>query len=338
MSVTPDMLYHMGGVPVGMETLQPPVARWVYYSTSAQPYADLLERNPDASKLYSTLTLAHTAATSGRNEAIFLTPENHAQTAASSSTAAVTLSKSNIHYIGMGNGSCSYQPVAITDDGTSGTGHYNPMLSITGNYNSFRNIRFSYGNATNTNLNAIRIEGNGNVFENCFFDGPLSTTLADLATVDLVIVGGVGNIFRNCVFGTMWKTRGAANNLLQFKRSTGGTAARHTVFENCIFQSNVDATSVTHIDVNSGGGGGYGPQYFKGCTLYFRWSDQGDQVTQAIEWGTAGLTACLIFDHKCMIYGADDVIVGTVARTGIQWGHAGGTLDTATLGIANVTA
>ena len=332
MTTVSDSLYHHGGVPVGLEVLQPPVTRWVYYSATAQPYKDLLARVSDANKLYSTLTLAHTAVTTARNEVIFLTPENHAQTAAASSTAAVTLSKSNVHYIGMGNGSCSYHPVAITDDGTSGTGHYNPMLSITGSYNSFRNIRFSFGNATNTNLNAIRIQGNGNVFENCFFDGPLSTTLADLATFDLVIVGGVGNTFRNCVFGTMWKTRSVANNLLQFKRSSGGTAARHTVFENCIFQSNVDNTGVTHIDENSENGGMYGPQYFRNCHLAFRWSDHADQVTMAIRHGSGGLTGQLHFDALSSIWGADDVCLGTVGRQAIIWGQSGAT--TTTLGLA----
>lgn len=136
----------------------------------------------------------------------------------------------------------------------------------------------------------------------------------------------------------MFKTRGAANNLLKFQRSTGSVAARHTVFEKCIFQSNVDSVDVTHIDVNSEGGGTYGPQYFRNSQLVFRWSDQGDQVSQAIRWGSAGLTGTLHFDANCSIWGVDEVTVGTIARQGIIWSHAGGTLDTATLGLASVTA
>jgi len=336
MSVVPDMLSHMGGVPVGMEVLQPATARWVYSSTTAAPFTYLRKKVSDATKLHSTLTLAHAATTSGQNDVVFITPESHAQTAAASSAAAVTLSNSNIHYIGMGNSSPGYPATAIADDGSSGTGHYNPILNITGNYNSFRNLRFDIGNATNTNLNGIRVQGNGNLFENCYFKGPLSSTMADLATWDMVIVGGKGNYFRNCIFGALWEVRSAASNLLKFQRSTGGTAARHTVFENCIFRSGADGTGVTHIDVNSEGGGLAGPQFFRGCTLHFHWSDQGDKVTQAIRWGSAGLVGTLHFDSNCSIWGADDVTVGTVARQGIIWGQAGAT--TATLGLAVNTA
>lgn len=336
MSTVPDLLKHMGGAPVGMEVLQPPEVRWVYSSTTAEPYKHLWETVSDRTKLYSTLALAYAGCTSGRNEVIFVTPEEHAETAASSSTAAITWSNSNIHVIGMGTYLPGYNACAINDDSATGTGHYNPLLSITGSYNSFTNLRFDYGNATNTNLNFMRIEGNGNLFENCFFRGPMSTTLADLATYNHVIVGGIGNVFRNCIFGTIFKTRSVANNLLQFARSTGGTAARHTIFENCIFQSNVDNVLVTHIDENSSGGGMYGPQYFRSCQLVFRWSDHADKVTMAIEHGTAGLTGQLHFDSNCAIWGADDVAVGTIARQAVIWGHAGAT--TSTLGLSLNTA
>jgi len=336
MSEVPDMLSHMGGVPVGMEVLQPADVRWVYSSTTAAPYINLLATVSDATKLHSTLLAAYTASTSARNDVIFVTPEEHAETAATTSAAAVTWSKSNIHVIGMGTYLPGYNACAINDDGASGTGHYNPLLSVTGSYNSFTNLRFGYGNATNTNLNFMRIEGNGNLFENCFFRGPMSTTLADLATYDHVIVGGIGNVFRNCIFGTMWKTRGAANNLLKFARSTGAVAARHTIFENCIFQSNVDSDTVTHIDENSEGGGMYGPQYFRNCHLSFRWSDHADKVTIAIRHGSAGLTGQLHFDALSSIWGATDVCAGTTGRKAIIWGQAGAT--TTTLGLALQTA
>jgi len=193
-----------------------------------------------------------------------------------------------------------------------------------------------YGNATNTNLNALRVEGNGNLFENCYFRTPLSSTLADLATFDAVIVGGKGNTFRNCIFGALWEKRSAASSLLKFQRATGGTAARHTVFENCVFRSEIDNVGAFMIDVNSDAGGLAGPQFFKNCMFYAHWSDQGDQGTVAIRWGTAGLVGTLHFDANCTFWGFDDITTAGMGRAGIIFGQSG--LTAATLGMSLVTA
>jgi len=268
---------------------------------------------------------------SGYNDTLLVLP------GADAFSEAIVWDKSCAHLVGIAGHLPGYLPVAITDDGVAETTDYGTtFFSLTGSGCIIKNLRFDYGNALNTNLNFLRVEGNGNLLENVFFRGPMSTTLADLETYDHVIVGGIGNVFRDAIFGTMWKTRSVGNNLLKFQRSTGAVAARHTIFERCLFQSNVDNVAVTHIDVNSEGGGGYGPQYFKACTLYFRWSDHGDQVTQAIRWGSGGLTATLHFDVDCTVWGADDVTVGTVARQGIIWAQAGAT--TSTLGLSLNTA
>ena len=339
MTTVGDGLFQYGGVPVASPDALPAdvhmVCRKTTASTAYAPF-DYWYPRFKKDKFFTTIEEGYSALTTGRNDALYISPDSHSIVAAGSSAAAHTFAKSNCHIIGMDNAAPTYGSCIITDDGIAGTGHYNPLVDVTGDYNQFRNLRITYGNALNTNLNCIQVQGSGNLFDNCFFDGPMSTTLADLATFNLVKVAGVGNVFRNCVFGTMWKTRSVGNNLLQFCRSAAGLAARGTIFEDCIFQSNVDNVGVTHIDANSGGDVGYGPQYFKNCQLYFRWSDHGDQVTQAIEWGIGGITTTLHFDANCSIWGADDVSVGTNARLGVIWAQSGAT--TSTLGLSLNTA
>ena len=129
MSIVPDILSHMGGVPVGMEVLQPADVRWVYSSTTAEPYLHLSKTLTDANKLNSSLSTAEAALTGGRNDTIFLTPETHTL------TAAVTWDLSNTHLIGMHSGSRWANNCKITHTSALSI---NNMIAISGSDNIFQ--------------------------------------------------------------------------------------------------------------------------------------------------------------------------------------------------------
>jgi hypothetical protein len=249
MSGTPDMLSHMGGVPVGLEVLQPQNVEWLYSSTSAAPYAKMSETK-DLTKMHATLALAYAATTSGRNDIVFVTPETHTL------TAGITWANSNTHLIGMHSGSRWANNCKITHTSALSI---NAMLTVTGSDNIFQNLHIQHGVGSQVaNLTAVRISGAGNLFENCWIEGPCDNSVADLATARLVQLGGGGNTFRNCVFGSTSVFRSAAGSLVEFY-----TGTYRATFEDCLFYCHVDASTPTMIYIKTNKA--IGSQFWRNC-------------------------------------------------------------------------
>ncbi len=308
----------------------------IVYATSTGAAHTYWNQWVDGDYFHSSLTHALESVTESRNDVILLTPGDHNQ------GAQVSCTGDSVHIVGMSpNG--NYPHAVVKPTSTTGTTTYGPpFFKIEGRYSKFTNFRLQFGNAQAADTQGVRVHGRGNVFENVRFEGPVSDTHAQQSDYQAVVVGNKDNVFRDCVFGVLWPTRTTDNCLLRFQRSSGTingvVAARETIFERCTFTGSISGVGAHHIDVYSEGGGLAGPQYFRSCLMYFHWSDQGNTATTAIRWGSAGLVGTLMFDSNCNVFGATDIISGTIGRQGIIWGHGGGTLDTATLGIASNTA
>lgn len=294
MTIAPDRLYEMGGVPVGMAVLQPPEVRWVYSDATAAPYLNLAKQ-ADHSKLHSTVALAHAAVTSARNDTVFLTPETHTW------TAVLDWTSSNTHLIGMHSPSRWSNNCKITHTSAASL---NNLLTVSGSDNLIANIHFQYAvGANGANHTCLYNTGSGNLYENCWFEGPCDATQGDDTSFRLVNVDGGGNLFRNCVFGST-SVKNTAAALLGFTGS-----AYRTTFENCIFYFQGDNASSTMIDFSSGNNDISGPQFFKGCQ-FVNWSDnwatKGNYLIRCAG-GSSASSGGLIFDPSCMVVGFTDI-------------------------------
>ena len=290
MSIAPDFLRHLGGVPVGMEVFQPETVRWVYHATSSQFYKNL-RKKVDPTKLHAEITTAETKVTSGQNEVVFMTPESH--TLAS----AMTWDSSNTHIIGMHSGSPWSNNVQLTQSGATAQ---SPAITVSGSDNYIANIHFVMAGSSADQHILLSNTGSGNHYENCWFEGPTNATQLDDSSVQLVQVDGGGNYFRNCVFGTTAGTS-AASRLLGFTGS-----AYRTTFENCIFYQQVDNVAARFIEADAAFDIS-GPQFFRNCIFHAWWSNQADKANYLIAGGGGTRTGEMHF-NGCSVVGFDDII------------------------------
>ncbi len=330
----PSQLTYQGGIPVGMEELQPAESRWVYSSASAAPYQHLGKRDvAPGGKLYTGIEAAHDACTSGRNDVVFVTPETHTLT---STTGACTWSKSNTHLIGMHSGSRWANNCKITHTSALSI---NNMMTVTGSDNIFRNLHFQHGVGSQAaNLTLLANTGSGNLYENCWFEGPCDNSVADLNTGILVTVAGGGNVFRNCVFGSTSVIRSGVHSFVGFK-----TGCYRTTFENCIFYSSIDTTSPRFLYAGTSATGFQpsGPQFFRNCQFVAWHSAHSTKAAYLFNVGPQGIgSAFWAFDQNCAAYGVTDICeAGSEsqvywAHNAVQYAYTGATPDNLITGLA----
>ena len=215
---------------------------------------------------------------------------------AHTATAAVTWNVSNTALIGAHSHSPWTNSTKITFSGDAAA--LSPFLTVSGSDCTFRNIHFVDDGGHANHHNFLYNTGSGNVYINCWFEGPVDATQADDASYETVLVDGGGNYFYNCAFGT---TACATNGA--YKLGFSGQAYRST-FENCIFYQQADGTSGRFIQANTA----YdfsGPQFFRNCMFVSWYDNQADRVSVAITGGCR--TGMLIFDANCIFTGCDAV-------------------------------
>jgi hypothetical protein len=312
----------MGGVPVGMAVLQPPVARWAYASATSEPGKVLLEHG-DQGKVHSTVTLAHAATTSGRNDVVFLTPETHDQ------TATITWSNSNTHLIGMHNGS-RWANSCIIENTSAST--VVPVFTLSGANCLIENIHFKNAVGSNAaNLTAVRVSGSGNLFQNCWFEGPCDNSVADLDTFRTVQIGGGGNTFRNCVFGSTSVFLSGAGALVEYYTTT-----YRATFEDCIFYTVIDATTPYVFYVKTGKA--QGTQFYRNCQFAIMSTNQAYDMATLFGFQADDATGNHVFDSNCHCYNVTDIAVGVNPLRNIYWGTQEASTGGATIGRSIVTS
>lgn len=240
--------------------------------------------------------------TANRNDALILLP------GAFTGTAAITWDKSNTHLIGAHSPSPWTNSTKITYSGSGSA--LSPFVTVSGSDCLIRNIHFvDAGSHANHHI-FLKNTGSGNMFENCWFEGPTNATQADDTSYTTVQVDGGGNYFKNCAFGsTAVDTNGA--------RKLGFTgSAYRTTFEDCIFYHQASGTSACFIEAATSFDFS-GPQFFKNCIFVSWWSNQADRAAVAIAGGCR--TGMLIFDANCIFTGCD--AVATAGTEAIVVGH-----------------
>ena len=296
MSTIPDLLKHLGGVPVGQNGY-PADVRLVCRSGDYEPFKWYSNSRWDTTKFHTSIGTAYTACTSGRNDTIWLSPDSHSQ------ATALTWAKNMVHLEGMyAHGRMNLR---------SRIGHsadFTPMLTVSGYGNSFKNLYFMHGRGAAANLNLLTVSGNRNSFMNCHIGGPMNAAEADATGYDLVRITGEENYFYRCFFGVDTQETSKATHIEL------GAASLRQIFEDCIFVMNADANAPRFIKCDAG----LGEQVvlFQNCTFINTGSSS---LAYAING--AGLNnAKLYFDSRCNFHGVsyivaaaneDNVLIGT---------------------------
>lgn len=315
----PDMVTHMGGVPAS-------AFDWgavgdVYYVAAAGAYKNnLIERGVAGNTIFTKLSLAYAATTTGQNDVVLVAPGAHVE------TAEIAWSNDNTHCIGLGG------PVTHADYSEYNTVVYtattqvNYTVNLTGDHCIFRNIGFNNAGNHATNLAAMMVNGYGNKFENVSFIGNLAANQRSaVAAGSLAISTNAHNCrWDNCVIGEdAWGARtGVRSGQLIFS----GSQPNGGIMRDCIIKSYSDTVTVGMVRVVPIGiGRGW---LFERCTFLNYGTSEINQVfLSSVNDTTHSWTQISLKD--CSAFGIDewsdhsvDAIYGTMPSATNKGGMA----------------
>jgi hypothetical protein len=143
---------------------------------------------------------------------------------------------------------------AITDCHIST--HCRPLITVSGRNNRFINMAFVNGGTVATDDGAVYVSGPDNSFENCYFNGATSATVAAETTAYSVKVVASELLFKDCIFGTNATVYEAANAHIVLGNST--TAIGQVTFEHCkVFSCGADIARGAIMITNAATLGGW---------------------------------------------------------------------------------
>jgi len=205
-----------------------------------------------------------------------------------------------------------------------------PVLTVSGSNNLIANLHIKNAVGSEaTNLTGLRVSGSGNLFQNCWFEGPCDNSVADLATARTVQIGGGGNVFKNCVFGSTSVFMSNAGATLEYYTTT-----YRSTFEDCLFYNFIDATTPTFIYVKTGKAQGI--QFFKNCQFVANSTNQAYDMAKGVTFQSDDATSHFLFDISCTFVNVTDITSGVNPRASVYFG-VNNTTSTAT-GLAAVTS
>ncbi len=270
----------------------------VYASSSAAPYAYWSGRATEVDQLYSGLATAEAAMTTGRNDVILLTPEQH------NLSAALTWDLNLTHLVGMYGGAARMGQRARIGMSTA----FTPMITVSGYGNSFSNILTQHGTAAGDYI-GWSISGARNTFNNVQFAGPMVAAQGGHASYKGVQLIGSENYFRDCTFGSITITRDELTPNLSIEPATD--AMTYNIFENCTFLLAAEDTEPYFIKATNTSG--VIMAEFIACRFVCFSSNNAVKAAVAVTVSGAA-TAYLMFDPNCMFVNVSLPVVA--AKTG----------------------
>lgn len=227
-----DMVFQMGGVPVGAMLTQGKV--WHVKPSSGLDAQDGL--SPDTA--FKTLAKAQSAARADKNDIVLLYAESN--TAANTTDYQSTVldwAKDGVHLIGVGSTTQIGQRSRISNLSTA-TAIVNGLFIVSADNCLIQNIEVFQGqggtNPTGASI-AVLVSGQRNHFVNCQISGIGHSELDDAASRSLKVTGSE-NLFTHCYIGLDTTIRGTAQAEVEI-----GDGAARTIFEDCIFNTYTSA-------------------------------------------------------------------------------------------------
>lgn len=275
-------------------------------SDGGAPFAywtDLCHGNTN--NFHTDIETALSLCTSGRNDVVLLTPDNHTQ------GDAVTWDKNMTHLVGM------FPPAMMNQRSRIGhNANFTTLFTMSGYGNLMANIYFMHGRGNAANLNCLTVSGDRNSFINCHFL-PANATELDQANYDLIRLNCGEVYFNNCFFGgdTVAWTNG---DMIRLYGATDRSC--RAVFDNCLFVMKADNNQVNFIETVAGAGSAL--TVFRNCQFI----NIGTTMTLGID-GTGLGNYKLFFDSRCVFHGITDICTNgkdTDVICGLDYGKSGG--------------
>jgi hypothetical protein len=207
----------------------------------------------------------------------------------------------------------------------------NPVLSVTGNGNTFSNLQIAHFGA-NTDAIAARgvdVTGDRNYFYNCHIVGIPNAHTGDESTACDLKVTGSETLFERCYFGVNSVTRTAANANVELTSS-----ATRIWFKDCFFTFYADADAPLFIKADAAADIDR-EIFFDNCVFYNPIGSGSTSQTAATSTH-AGAGGDLIF-KDCMLIGAADWEAADAANIYLMchtYNSAVSTDDVANMGVA----
>lgn len=315
-----DMLFQMGGVPVGALLTQGKVIHVKPYNGSDSN--DGLSPNTAV----KTLTKALALATADRNDIVLMYAEsNTASLTTDYQTAALDWNKDGVHLIGVNGGAALGQRSRIAPKTTTLT--IENLFTVSADGCLIANIEVYHGvdGSTATAPIAMVVSGSRNHIVNCQISGigdGTTTNSMDVAGARSLLVSGSENTFERCYIGLDTLIRGTA--AAEVEISNG---AARTLFKDCIIETYTSADGFLLVKYAAADRW----IMFDNCKLIAIQNITGATQPAAALSASTTLNGNVIF-HNSMCYGFDNVtaaddskvLLGTFATAGVDGGLAAG--------------
>jgi len=289
MTTVADMLYHLGGVPVGAQEVMLAGGNW-YFCDPTHGSADGDATSPGTAT--NSLLKAYNKCRDGYNDGVIFI----GGATAWAPTAALVWSKTYTHLIGtsgqLGVGNRCRIVAAVGSALTN-------VVTFSGDGCYIKNIQINNDYATGA-VGVATITGQRCIFENVFFMVPASVTAASFSAK----VSGGENAFIRCTFGQHTRVRNAASYNLWVHLGAGDN--QRNKFINCEFLSWSSSIAHVLVKVDTDLTTDTFTMTFEGCVFFNLISGAGTLTAAIVDGATdAG--------HRIVMKGKENIIVGCTA-------------------------
>lgn len=241
MSSVPDLLRHLGGVPVGSPVFHTGKAIFV------RPYSgsDTAQGKKPTSAV-KTLARALEIADADSGDCVYMIAEsNTASLTSDYQSATLDWNKDGVHLIGVGSTPLIGQRARIGQLSTATVA--TPLVTLSADNCIVSNIEIFHGaggaNPTAASY-AMSVTGQRNHVNNCQISGIGHSDLDDAGSRSLLISAGSENLFSHCYIGLDTVIRATATAEIEI---TG--AATRNVFEDCMINTYTSSASFVFVDI-----------------------------------------------------------------------------------------
>ena len=288
MTTVDDMLFQLGGVPVGMAGIPFGPSSKAYFVDPANGSASNDGLTPQTA--VASVATAYAKTTSGNNDVIFFIGGATGDTLSE----ALTWSNSYTHLIGLssplpGLGQrCRIQGGATTD--------LTSILTVSGTGCIFANLQIANWTDADADSGALVVSGDRNVFHNVFVAGMGHATPGARAGSYSLTLSGSENLFERCTIGLHTIIRASTNAEIIV---SGGEDNR---FWNCEIISYSDTAGKLMVDVNDMDR----RLEFKDCLFFNMSTNWSQDLTNAIDDDVA-TTHYIVLRGNCQFVGITGV-------------------------------
>ena len=198
--------------------------------------------DPDGKvRFYATLKAAYDAATSNADDIILLS--GHSSHVVANG---IAWTKNRIHVIGMDGGHRLVQQGAKIVSTVGAADAY--VLKVTGNRNSFENLKIIQNDTNAAALHVVEMGGEGTVWKNCSFIFGVADNL-DQTNAYEVVCGEDSGTFINCLFGSDVLDSSVARAVMAIDIVTTSQEMKSCIFKDCIWNIASDDANANFIRV-----------------------------------------------------------------------------------------